>query len=123
VVHGGSRGRVAAAIENRHLGDRTARAIDAEHLLAAAGRTLEDADASALHHVQPRARLTFAENHFSWSEIARHGAFGQELQFRIRQAGEDSNLRQRPLMVRALFSHGAYCSERGGGCCPMSHRA
>ena len=116
VIHRGSRGRVVAAIENRHFGDRTAGAIDAEHLLAAARRTLEDADVPALHDVQSRARLALAEHHFPGSEMARHGAFGQKLQLRIREAGEDGNLRQRSPKLRARFSHAAYCSERAGGC-------
>jgi hypothetical protein len=62
-------------------------------LLAAASRTFEDTDVSALHHVQSRARFALGEDHFSWCEPTRYGAFGQELQFRIRQAGEDGDLR------------------------------
>lgn len=44
------------------------------------------------------------------------------MQFRIRQAGEDGDPRQRPPKLRARFSHGTYCSERAGGGRPMGRR-
>jgi len=52
VVGRGCRRWVGASIEDRNLGDGTARAINAEHLFAPGGRALVYADVTRLNHIK-----------------------------------------------------------------------
>ena len=65
VVDCGCRRRVVPPIKDRQLGDRAARAINAEYLFAPVGRAFEYADVAGLNHVKSRARFTLAKYHLS----------------------------------------------------------
>ena len=52
---------IVAAVEDRQLGDGTARPINAEHVLSSARRTFEDADMSGDDYVHSSAGLAFAK--------------------------------------------------------------
>ena len=100
----------SSPIEDRQLGDRAARAINAEYLFAPVGRALVYADVSGLNHIKSRARFTFAKYHLSRRVMAGNRTLGQETQLAFRQPGEDGNLRQRlPNFVRGV-RHGEYCT-------------
>src|ERR1019366_8301613 len=113
VVDRGHRGRVVPAIEDWHLGDGTAWPVNAEYLLASAGRALEDADVSGLDHVESRARLAFAENSFARREVTRHSPLRQESELRFSEPREHGDLRQRLSAVNLDFRHSGYCTEPG----------
>src|SRR6266496_509114 len=80
---GGDGSRIVAAVENGEFGDGTAGTVNAQHLLASAGRSLEDADVAGLDHVHAGARVAFGEDHYSGGEFAGYGALGKESQFAL----------------------------------------
>jgi len=56
------RRHVARSVEQRHLAQRGARALDMEHLLAAVGRGPEDLDPSLGHDPQAGTRRSLLED-------------------------------------------------------------
>jgi len=89
LVHGLGRRGIRAAVEHRQLGDRTSRPVDAENLFAAADRGLEDADITALHHVESGARVALVEDQFARLIAALHQPRAQKSKLLIRQTGKN----------------------------------
>jgi hypothetical protein len=65
VVDRGCRRWVVSPIEDRHLGNRAARAINTENLFASVGGAFEDADIPGLNHKKTGTGLAFAKYAFS----------------------------------------------------------
>src|SRR5579875_844537 len=83
------RGWIVAAVEHWQLGDRAARPVDGQHLLASAGRTLEDAHVARFDDVESGARLGLRKDQFSGTESALHDAGGEKREFLLAEAGEE----------------------------------
>src|SRR5947209_683294 len=71
--------RIIAAVEYRQLGHGTARPFNGQHLLASAGRALEDANMSGFHYEESRTGFVFRENDLARRIVPRNGALGQKL--------------------------------------------
>src|SRR6185312_3900373 len=109
--------RIISAVEHRQLSNGTARAIDGQHLLAAAGRALKNTQMALLNYKEAGTHFTFAEDKFSRTVIAGDGAFGQKLEFRGSQVSKDTHL---PKSLQRLWfntdRHAAILRSR----CPVS---
>ena len=81
-------GGVEASIEDRNFGNGFARQIDGQHLLAAAGGTLEDAHLAAGDNVQSVAGLALAEEQLARAEALARGPGRQGAQLLRGEAGE-----------------------------------
>ena len=65
VFNSHGRGRIRAAVKDGQLGDGFSRAVEGEHLFAAADGGFEDAHLAARDDVQAVARLAFREQEFA----------------------------------------------------------
>jgi len=68
--------------------------LDGEHLLAASGRSLENADVAALDDVKTGAGVAFAEDQVAGVVVPGHCAVREELQFGVGEVGEDRHASQ-----------------------------
>src|SRR5271157_3989554 len=83
---------IAAAIEYRQLGDRTAWTVDGQYLFASASRTLKDAHIAGFDDVKSSARLAFAEDQLTCAELALNHACSKKRELRLAQAGENRDV-------------------------------
>src|SRR6516225_8009663 len=74
LINGGYRGGVIASIKHWKFGYGTARPIHAEHVLAPAGRTLEDAHVPRFHNVQTQAWLILTKDDLTRRIVTRNRA-------------------------------------------------
>ena len=89
------RRRIVSAIKDWQLCHRASRSVNAEHLLAAPGRTLKDTDVPGFDNVQAQTGFTFAENKLARCVVARHSALQEKSEFALCQSGKERDLRQR----------------------------
>src|SRR5215470_5113235 len=85
-IHGSG---VVAAVEHGQLRHRTARAFDAEHLLSAAGGTLENSQVARCDDVESGAWLPFSEYSFAGREPACDRTLGEEQEFVFAEPGKN----------------------------------
>src|SRR5271157_3654826 len=83
---------IAAAIEYRQLGDRTAWTVDGQYLFASASRTLKDAHIAGFDDVKSNARIAFTEDQLACAEVALNHACSKKRELRLAQAGENRNV-------------------------------
>jgi hypothetical protein len=103
--------RVISTIKHRQFGYRAAGPIDAQHLLAAVGRALENSDMPGLDHIQACARLAFLEDCFSRLIASRDGSLRQKAKFVLGQTRENRHFRESCGRTKQRFRHRTYCTE------------
>ena len=101
--------RIGAAIEDGQFSDRTAGAFDAQHLLPAAGGTLEDPDVAGFDHVEPGAGFALFENEFARRELAPDSPLGKETQLAFGELGKQRSSCEHKRGWRA--GHAGHCTE------------
>src|ERR1017187_2511303 len=116
------RRRIASAIENRKLSNRTTRTINTEYLLSPACRAFENSAMARLDHIESRTRLTLAKYAFACRVVTRNCTLRKKTQFALRQTGEDRHLREGLANCERGFRHDGYCTGARCGESAVSHR-
>ena len=117
------RGRISSSVEYWKFGNRAARAIDGEHLLATASRTLEDPHVAGLHHIKSGASVAFGEDNLARLEVSAHQTSREECKLLLGEVGENGHspqYRERSFLVCAhatilrTFNRGGLFKPAGG---------